>query len=81
MKILSILGLRGTAILVAALVVASLFGCSDSTSSGPVVKPESELEFVPIRATAPALETTDTSFWAVKGEERELAIRFQGQGI
>ncbi len=80
MKILSSFGFRGTSILVAAVVVASLFGCSDSNSSEPVIKPESELEFVPIRATAPQLETSDTSFWAVKGEERELAIRFQGQG-
>ncbi len=64
----------------AVLVALSLAGCSDSSSSEPITKPESELEFVPVRSTAPALETTDTSFWAVKGEDRELEIRFQGQG-
>jgi hypothetical protein len=80
LKILSILGSRGVSALVAALLVVSLVGCSDSNSSEPVIKPEEELEFVPVRATAPPLETTDTSFWAVKGEERELGIRFQGQG-
>lgn len=72
------LGLGLTAIL--ALLAISTIGCSDSTSSQPVIRPESELEFVPIGATAPPLETTDTSFWAVKGEERELEIRFEGQG-
>lgn len=62
-----------------ALVAVTLIGCSDSTSSAPITKPGTELEFVPIRATAPPLETTDTSFWAVRGEERELVLRFQGQ--
>jgi len=80
LKTSSILGSRGASAVVAAMVMASLFSCSDSNSSEPVIKPESELEFVPIRATAPPLETTDTSFWAVKGEEREIEIRFQGQG-
>lgn len=60
--------------------LVSTIGCSDSNSSQPVIRPESELEFVPIGAMAPPLETTDTSFWAVKGEERELEIRFEGQG-
>lgn len=72
--------MKRLATLVTALLAFSLSACSDSNSSEPVIKPESELEFVPVRATAPALETTDTSFWAVKGEERELEIRFEGQG-
>ncbi len=80
MKTLSILGSRAAPPIVAALVALTLFGCSDPNSSGPVIKPESELEFVPVRSTAPALETTDTSFWAVKGEDRELGIRFSGTG-
>jgi hypothetical protein len=63
-----------------AMVAVTLMGCNDSTGSAPITKPESELEFVPVRTTAPPLETTDTSFWAVKGEERELVLRFQGQG-
>ena len=80
MKTLSSLGSRTATAVVAALAAVSLVGCGDPSSSGPVTKPEAELEFVPVRATAPALETTDTSFWAVKGQERELGIRFQGQG-
>ncbi len=52
------------------------------TGQGPgeVVVPESELDFVPRRSTAPPLVTLDTTFWAVRGENRELEIRFQGQG-
>jgi hypothetical protein len=59
----------------------ALGGCDDgTTASGTLVVPESELEFVTLRAGAPPLTTTDTSFWAVRGEDRELEIRFQGQG-
>lgn len=65
--------------------VAFVFGlglaaCESSTGSEPVLVDESDLTFVPRRATAPALETMDTSFWAVKGQDRRLEIRFQGQG-
>jgi hypothetical protein len=73
-----LVGFGATAAL--AMVAVTLMGCNDSTSSAPITKPGSELEFVPVRTTAPPLETTDTSFWAVKGEERELVLRFQGQG-
>lgn len=66
---------------VAAVIVGVLLaGCDNSNESAPVIVPESELEFVPVRTAAPPLETMDTSFWAVKGQERELEIRFQGQG-
>ena len=74
----TLVGYGATAVL--AMVAVTLIGCSDSTSSAPITKPGSELEFVPVRATAPPLETTDTSFWAVRGEERELVLRFQDQG-
>ncbi len=68
----------GLALLALAL---GLNGCDDSNSSGPPdMVPESDLEFVTVRAAAPPLETTDTSFWAVRGEDRELEIRFAGQG-
>lgn len=80
MKTVGTIGSGGVVMLATTLLAASLVGCNDSSSSEPVIKPESELEFVPVRATAPALETTDTLFWAVKGEERELEILFQGQG-
>ncbi len=72
-----------TEVLAAILVVLSGLGVScdgDASGSEPVLKPETELDFVPVRLAAPPLETMDTSFWAVLGEDRELEIRFQGQG-
>jgi hypothetical protein len=56
--------------------------CDDSATNSepPDMVEESQLDFVPLRGDAPPLETMDTTFWAVKGEERDLEIRFQGQG-
>lgn len=39
--------------------------------------PEEWLEFVHVDESAPPLETYQASFWAVRGAERELKIRFQ----
>lgn len=63
-------------------VLGAFAACDDdsTTDPGPVVVDEADLIFVPRAATAPDLETMDTSFWAVSGEDRELEIRFQGQG-
>lgn len=49
-------------------------GCSDSTGPEPG-KTEAELQFVRFPATPP-LETFQASFWAVKGDDRELEIRY-----
>ncbi len=69
---------RGLALATLALGL-SLTACDDSNSSGPPdIVQESELDFVTVRGSAPPLETTDTSFWAVRGEGRELEIRFAG---
>lgn len=58
-----------------------LGGCDGTDSNAPSdLVPEAELEFVPVGAGAPPLETTDTSFWAVRGQSRELEIRYVGQG-
>lgn len=38
-----------------------------------------DLQFVRLREDAPALATTDTSFWAVRGQDRELEIRFRSE--
>ena len=49
--------------------------CDDSTSPrSPDQALESELDFVTLRMDAPPLATTDTSFWAVAGEFRQLII-------
>ncbi len=63
-------------------VLGAVAACDDdsATDPGPVVVDEADLLFVPRAATAPDLVTMDTSFWAVRGEDRELEIRFQGQG-
>lgn len=68
----------------AAVVMLSLMAVAcDSDSSGPEIQDtltEDQLEFVPRKSTAPPLVTLDTSFWAVRGEQRTLEIRFAGQG-
>jgi hypothetical protein len=73
---------RGFVAVSVSFAVLALGGCGDDTSNvdEPVIVPESELEFVPQSSTAPPLETTDTSFWAVKGADSELEIRYAGQG-
>ncbi|UCF18898.1 MAG: hypothetical protein JSU87_13335 [Gemmatimonadota bacterium] len=58
----------------------ALGGCASSNDSEPDTVPESQLEFVPRAESAPALETMDTSFWAVKGQNRRLEIRYVGFG-
>jgi hypothetical protein len=62
------------------LVVLWTLACESSTESAPPIVDESELEFVPRAVTAPPLATMDTSFWAVKGQDRELEIRYAGSG-
>lgn len=49
-------------------------GCSDSTGPEPG-KDEADLQFVRFPATPP-VETLQKSFWAVKGDDRELEIRY-----
>lgn len=75
-------GWHGLVAVWAVVAVLTLGGCGDDASNvdEPVILPESELEFVPRSSTAPPLETRDTSFWAVKGQDSELEIRYAGQG-
>ena len=54
-----------------------LAACDDDSPTDPIVVPEENLEFVTLRADAPPLATTDTSFWAVAGQFQELIIRQQ----
>lgn len=49
-------------------------GCSDNNS--PDERTEEDLNALQIRADAPPLERTDTSFYARKGEDREVALYF-----
>ncbi len=59
---------------IAPLVTAAALACSEST--GPDERPEDQLPVLGIRSDAPPLETTDTSFYAKKGEFRSLFVYF-----
>jgi hypothetical protein len=69
-----------TLILIALL--AGLEACSDSTSTsippGDTNKPPADLTIVRLAATSPPLFNSPDSFYAVKGEDRELRIYFRG---
>lgn len=56
------------------MLIVAAAACSDST--GPEAgKTDAELQFVRFPSTPP-VETLQASFWAVKGEERELEILY-----
>lgn len=56
------------------LFAMAFVGCSDSTGPEPS-RVETELQFVRFRATPP-VETLQASFWAKRGQGRELEIRY-----
>jgi hypothetical protein len=60
-----------------AVLLAGLVGCSDSTAPTNVEKPASDLHFLHLSASAPALQATTVAFYAKKGEDREIRVRFQ----
>jgi hypothetical protein len=53
--------------------------CSDSTSQNDGSQPPSELNLVRLDQTSPPIFDPEQSFYAVKGEDRELRISFQDQ--
>lgn len=53
-------------------------GCSDDNSADE--RAEEDLNTLQIRADAPPLERSDTSFYARKGEDREVALYFTDGG-
>ena len=58
------------------LLSLALLGAACSDSTAPVTgSADSELQFVRFPATPP-VETLQKSFWAVRGENRELVIRY-----
>jgi hypothetical protein len=54
-------------------------GCSDSSGPGDGTKPPSELNVVQLRPESPPLFNAEGSFYARKGEDRELRIFFQDE--
>jgi hypothetical protein len=63
-------------ILPGALALALAFAPACADEEDPDARSEDELKALVIRPDAPPLERSDTSFYAVKGEEREVALYF-----
>ena len=71
--------MRGTRFLhhLALVGVAGLaVSCSDSAAPGDTTKPPAELTIVKLAQTSPPLLNPDTSFYAKRGEDREVRIFF-----
>jgi hypothetical protein len=66
-----------TFVLVVATVLGATTGCSDSTTPGDGTRPPEDLNFARLASTSPPLFNADTSFYAKKGEDREVRISFQ----
>jgi hypothetical protein len=52
-------------------------GCSDSNGPDDTTRPPSELNILRVDDTSPPLFNPEASFWAVRGEDREVRIFFQ----
>ena len=63
--------------LLTVVLLALLAACSDSTAPANVQKPASDLHFLRLSASAPAIQATTVSFYAKKGEDREVRVHFQ----
>lgn len=71
---MSIKAVRARGLLTLPLIVLlGLAACDDDS----IMVPESQLDFVSLGMGAPPLETMDTVFLAVPGEDRELEIRYE----
>ena len=69
---------KGTLPLAMLLLAGLLAGCSgDSTGPNDVQKSASDLHFLQLSPSAPALQATTVSFYAKKGEDREARVKFQ----
>jgi hypothetical protein len=66
--------MRRIFLLLAAIAMAA---CSDSTGTRVVQRNESDLSFLRTAADAPPLASFAASFWAVRGEERELRLSYR----
>ena len=60
----------------ALLALGAALSCSDSTAPDPTQKNSADLHILKVATTAPAFEATTVSFWAKKGADREIRVRF-----
>jgi hypothetical protein len=73
--------MKPIAYLTPAIAAALLIGCSSSTDSGgSTTKPPSELNFLMLAPTAPALCSNSVTFEATKGVDVEAALKFPEPG-
>lgn len=56
--------------------VVGAASCGDATSPPPIERPASDLRFLRLSASAPPLASTVVSFYAKKGEDREVRVHF-----
>jgi len=60
------------------IALAALAACGgDSTGPNPITKPTTDLHFLRLSTTAPQLQSTVVSFYAVKGQDSEIRVRFK----
>lgn len=59
------------------LLAALLLACSDVNGPTDDIREEAELNFLRFAASSPPLVTLDTTFWAVRGEDRRLRLFFE----
>jgi len=63
---------------IAVIAVAAVAACGgDSTGPQAITKPTADLHFLRLSATAPQLQSTVVSFYAVKGQDSEIRVRFK----
>lgn len=63
---------------IAIIALAALAACGgDSTGPQHITKPTTDLHFLRLSATAPQLQSTVVSFYAVKGQDSEIRVRFK----
>jgi hypothetical protein len=63
------------------LLVVGTWACSDSSNQNPVeVRDASEVEVITLDPTAPALTADSVSFYAVRGQDRNVEIYFDSAG-
>jgi len=59
-----------------ALLVVSAAACGGDSTAPTVQKPSADLHFLRLSASAPSLQATVVSFYAKKGSDREIRVRF-----